>query len=119
MQFHSPGITNFLNRTDLEGDSAGLALGLSGLYEKGELKNEVKIAVTGALAADGSVSPVGGVKSKIIIAEQHGISYIILPKENVVEAEKAKLEGNLKIEIIVVEHTDQAVSSIAEINQVN
>ncbi|MEK4425349.1 S16 family serine protease [Solibacillus sp. FSL K6-1523] len=119
LQSDSPSIKNFFNREDLEGDSAGLALALSGLYEKGQLENTLSLAVTGAIDNKGNVSAIGSVISKILIAEKNNMPYIILPIGNEVEAQKVKLEKKLKIEIIAVEHIDEAVKEIEKINVSN
>ncbi|WP_234417354.1 MULTISPECIES: S16 family serine protease [unclassified Lysinibacillus] len=118
LNFESKNLEKFFNRDDIEGDSAGLALALSGLIEKKELHNNRPVAVTGAIDGFGNVMEIGSIKAKILIAEKYHLPYIILPVENATEAQKVKSEQNLNIEIIAVEHVDEAVSEIERIQTV-
>jgi len=106
----------FLNRTDLSGDSAGLGLALSGLIEKGELINQVTFGVTGALSATGEVLPIGMIKEKLLIAEEKGYPFMIIPSGNSTEAKKIIVEKNLKIEVLDVTHIDEAMELIDKWN---
>lgn len=106
----------FLNRTDLSGDSAGLGLALSGLIEKGELKNHVTFGVTGAISATGEVLPIGMIKEKLLIAEEKGYPFMIIPSGNSAEAKKIIVEKNLEIEVFDVTHIDESIELINEWN---
>lgn len=117
MQDDIPVINEFLNRENLVGDSAGLALGLSAMAHKGSLHNEIPIGVTGTLEPNGKVNEVGGIGGKMIISEQNGFPYIIIPVANRKEAETVKAEQKLAIEIIPVHHIDEAITVIQEINK--
>ncbi|MGB2991967.1 MAG: S16 family serine protease [Paenisporosarcina sp.] len=109
----------FLSRTDLSGDSAGLGLALSGLIEKGELKNHVTFGVTGALSATGEVLPIGMIKEKLLIAEEKGYPFMIIPSGNRTEAKKVIVEENLEIEVFDVNHIDESIVLINEWNAGN
>lgn len=112
----SSTINQFLNREDFEGDSAGLAAVLSGLIENGSFKNNVPIAVTGAIDGEGNVKGIGSMKAKILIAEKSGFSHILLPEENAKEAREVKDIHQLNIEIIEVATVDRAVMEIEKLN---
>ena len=112
-------INTFLNRTDISGDSAGLGLALSGLIEKGELKNHVTFGVTGALSATGEVLPIGMIKEKLLIAEEKGYPFMIIPSGNRTEAKKIIVEENLKIEVFDVNHIEELIELINEWNAGN
>ena len=109
-------IEDFLNREDLEGDSAGLATVLSGLLENSNFSNNVRIAVTGAIDDEGNVKGIGSMKAKILIAEQSGFSHILLPEENAKEASEVKDLHQLNIEIIEVATVENAVREIEKLN---
>ena len=109
-------INEFLSRENLVGDSAGLALGLTAMVHQGNLENEISIGVTGTLEPNGDVMEVGGIKEKVIIAEQTGLPFIIVPLANVEEAETVKSQQELAIEILTVSHIDEAVLAIKELN---
>lgn len=116
LQVESPFVDTFLQRDDVDGDSAGLALALNGLFEQGLFENEQRISVTGAIDAKGNVKEIGSADAKTLIAAKNGFSYILMPSENVAEAEKAKLMNALAIDIIGVDHIDEAVREITRIN---
>ena len=52
----------------------------------------------------------------MIISEQNGFPYIIVPYANREEAETVKAEQQLSIEILPVHHIDEAVMVIKELN---
>lgn len=110
-------VSEFLNRENLQGNSAGLALGLSQLYVQGEFENKVPITVTGTLEKDGTVLGIGMVEEKIKISEQSGFHYMMVPKQNEEEAHNVKVRDNLSIEIIAVSHINEAILKIQEINE--
>ncbi|WP_262174304.1 S16 family serine protease [Saccharococcus sp. Marseille-Q5394] len=109
-------INDFLNRDNLRGDSAGLALGLSAMVHQSSLHNRIPLGVTGTLEPNGDVNQVGGIAGKMMISEQNGFPYIIVPYANREEAETVKARENLAIEILPVHHIDEAVMAIKELN---
>ena len=112
-------MNTFLNRTDISGDSAGLGLALSRLIEKGELKNHITFGVTGALSATGEVLPIGMIREKLLIAEEKGYPFMIIPSGNRTEAKEVIVEGNLEIEVFDVNHIDESIALINEWNAGN
>lgn len=114
---NSSAINQFLEREDIEGDSAGLAAVLSALIEKGEVNNNVPVAVTGAIDSKGNVKEIGSIKAKTLIAEQSGFSHILLPVENEEEAKKVKNDEQLNINIIAVASIENAVANVKKLNE--
>jgi len=112
----STAVNRFLEREDIEGDSAGLATVLSALIEKGDVNNNVPIAVTGAIDSKGNLKEIGSIKAKTLIAEQSGFSHILLPVENEEEAKKVKKDEQLNINIIAVASIENAVKEIMRLN---
>ncbi|MGE7918213.1 S16 family serine protease [Viridibacillus sp. NPDC093762] len=110
-------INDFLNSDQIEGSSAGLGLALTGLILKGDLQNELKIAVTGAISETGDVIPIGILKEKMQIAEKSGFSLMIIPSANRKEAMEIQKKLNVSIKILDVAQVDEAVQLINELNK--
>lgn len=70
------------------GPSAGLAMTLSVLDEltPGELTGGASVAVTGTIAPDGSVGPIGGAGQKAVTARSVGATLFLVPTDNLDEA---------------------------------
>ncbi|HSJ38147.1 MAG TPA: S16 family serine protease [Planococcus sp. (in: firmicutes)] len=111
------GVGKYLEREDIEGNSAGLALALTGLIEQNKLVNELEFGVTGSLNEDGDVNHIGMVKEKLMIAEEKRYPFMIIPSENADEAEEVKKAQNLDIQIFAVSHIDEAVELINRLNE--
>jgi len=89
------------------GPSAGLAwaLGLYDLLTPGDLSGGRTIAVTGALGADGTVYPIGGIQEKVTAADAAGATLLIVPREN---ASAARAVGD-RVPIVAVDSFDDAL----------
>lgn len=110
-------IDEFLSRSNVEGNSAGLALVLSSLSEQGEFINDIRIGVTGAINKSGKAIEIGLVKEKVISANKIGLPYIILPIGNLDEGNDVVKSLNLPIEVIGVRSVDDAIQRIEELNR--
>ncbi|PYZ97642.1 hypothetical protein CR205_03340 [Alteribacter lacisalsi] len=107
---------DFFELDNLKGNSAGLALGLKAMYDRGELQNAVPIGITGAIERDGTVSAVGGIREKLLTSEAEGFSHVILPELNFAEAHAAKQNESLDVEIHGVRDIEHAADVIRELN---
>jgi Lon-like protease len=91
------------------GPSAGLAFALDIVDELGtDVDQGRRIVVTGELGLDGSVNPIGGVKQKVIGAEQAGADLFVVPEGNVEEA-RAHADG---IQVVAVGSFDEALDEL-------
>ncbi len=92
------------------GPSAGLPFALEIARQLGRnVTNGCRIAATGALALDGTVIPIGGIKQKTIGARRADVDYFLVPAgENAEEA--GENAGGL--EVIPVESFQQALRSL-------
>ena len=63
------------------GPSAGLAFTLALIDEltEGDLTGGRNIAVTGTIALDGTVGPIGGLEQKVHAVQQHGVEVFLIP----------------------------------------
>jgi PDZ domain-containing protein len=93
------------------GPSAGLPFALEIARQLGrDVTHGCRIAATGALALDGTVIPIGGVKQKTIGARRADVDYFLVPAgENAEDAE----ENAGGLEVIPVESFQQALQALA------
>ena len=93
------------------GPSAGLPFALEIARQLGrDVTRGCRIAATGALALDGTVIPIGGVKQKTIGARRADVDYFLVPAgENAEDAE----ENAGELEVIPVESFQQALRALA------
>lgn len=102
---------------NLHGNSAGLALTLSGKLQQEELKNETPIVLTGAIQKDGTVTRVGSVPEKLKIAEMAGFKHAVVPEADLEIAEEAKRKYKLQLEIKAVSHYEEALQYVEKLNR--
>jgi len=79
------------------GPSAGLAftLGVLDQLTPGSLTGGHKVAVTGAMSADGQVEPVGGVRQKAVAARHAGAELMLVPPDEYEDARSTA--GSMKV----------------------
>ncbi|MGH9393297.1 MAG: S16 family serine protease, partial [Terriglobales bacterium] len=72
------------------------------------------VAMTGEITLRGKVLPIGGVKEKLMAAHRHGITTIILPRDN--EKDLADLPDNIRalLQVHTVETMDQVLETALE-----
>ena len=93
------------------GPSAGLPFALEIVRQLGrDVTGGCRIAATGALALDGTVIPIGGVKQKTIGARRADVDFFLVPAEqNAAEARKYAED----LRVIPVESFQQALRTLA------
>ncbi len=106
---------------EIGGPSAGLAFTLALIDEltPGELTGGKNIAVTGTIALDGSVGPIGGLAQKASAVFQHGVEVFLVPASQLELADgedelRAQLDaaGHGDVEIIPVANLDEALQAL-------
>lgn len=97
------------------GPSAGLAFALDVMEElRGNVDRGLRVAATGELELDGGVSPVGGIKQKVIGARRSGADVFLVPAgDNAKEARR--YAGDLRV--IAVESFGQALRALATVSR--
>lgn len=99
------------NAGNVGGPSAGMMFSLA-IYDKltpGELTGDIRFAGTGTMEVDGSVGGIGGVKQKMIAAEQDGYDYFLAPRSNCPDVLGNEPEG---IEVVAVGTFDEALEVV-------
>ena len=82
--------------TPKDGPSAGITIFVAMVSAFSHRKVNPQVAMTGEITLRGDVTPVGGIKEKILAAKRAGISDIVLCGENrrdVEDIDKTYLEG--------------------------
>jgi PDZ domain-containing protein len=92
------------------GPSAGLAFTLAIIDDltEGDLTGGRRVAVTGTIAPDGSVGPVGGVEQKAITARHNDVGLMIVPKSEIADAKRGA--GNVRV--VGVDNVDEALAAL-------
>lgn len=93
-----------------DGPSAGVTI-LSAMFSllSGKVIKE-STAMTGELTLRGHVLPVGGIKEKLIAAHTTGIRNVIIPKRNLLEAEKCVNDEALSLRLVPCSFADEVLA---------
>jgi ATP-dependent Lon protease len=86
---------------------AALASELSGRPVRGD------VAMTGEITLSGRVLPVGGIKEKVLAARRHGITEVVLPRQNeknIKEDLTDELRGSLEIHYVT--HIEEVLALV-------
>jgi len=97
--------------TPKDGPSAGITIcvALTSAFTKNPIKPGV--AMTGEITLSGRVLGIGGVKEKILAAEQHNMTHVILPKDNKDDVDEFIDEVSPKLTLIFVETMDEVLKA--------
>lgn len=99
------------------GPSAGVmyALTLVDLLTEGDLVGGNVVAGTGTISADGEVGPIGGVRQKVVAAQDAGARHVLVPDLNYEDAVTVRREG---VEIHPISTLGEAVGVLEGISPV-
>ena len=103
-------VTVRINTQQVGGPSAGLAFTIALINDlsPGDITAGRKVAVTGAIFADGSVGPVGGIAQKVTTAHRDGAAAIIVPSSEQKDA-RAHAHG---LRVVPVNTIDDALRAL-------
>ena len=98
------------NLEDIGGPSAGLIFSLS-VYDQltpGALTGGHRIAGTGTISTEGAVGPIGGIRQKMVGAEESEAEFFLAPAENCDQVIGFEPEG---LEVVAVADFDEALTA--------
>jgi len=97
--------------TPKDGPSAGITIATALVSALTQNPTAPTMAMTGEITLQGRVLSIGGLKEKIIAAQQHGMTTVIVPEENRDDVEE--IEKELKLEgtkIVFVKNMDEVLN---------
>jgi ATP-dependent Lon protease len=97
-----------------DGPSAGITMITSIVSTYTGRKVRERIAMTGETTLRGRVTPIGGVKEKVLAAKRAGIHTILLPEENRKDVEEIKQEYVAGLTFHYVRTNDEVLSLALE-----
>jgi ATP-dependent Lon protease len=92
-----------------DGPSAGITLATSIVSALTSIPVRGDVAMTGEISLRGKVLPIGGVKEKLLAAHQHGISEILLPKDNEKDLPDVPEPIRRQLKVHFVQHMDEVL----------
>jgi ATP-dependent Lon protease len=97
-----------------DGPSAGVAMftALASLFTERPVRSDT--AMTGEISLRGLVLPVGGIKEKLAAAARAGLKRVLLPARNKKDAEEIGEETRKQIELVWLDHVEDAVTAALE-----
>lgn len=107
-----------VNLDGVGGPSAGMIFALTIVDEltPGSLTGGVPIAGTGEIDPDGTVSPIGGARQKVVAASEAGAEFFLSPRENCAEVlESVETQGIDDMQVVRVDTLGDARDSIESI----
>lgn len=105
------------NAVPKDGPSAGITIAVALISAlKGESINN-NIAMTGEISLHGKILPVGGLREKLMAAEQNSIKTVFVPKQNLEEIRSIKDTFIQKLEIVGIERSEELMDRIFVFNK--
>ena len=101
--------------TPKDGPSAGITMCVALISALTKKPLRAHLAMTGEITLQGRVLAIGGLKEKLLAAKQHGVTTVIIPKENSDDLHEVKKEIDLKgLNIIMVSTMDEVLPAAFE-----
>lgn len=99
-----------------DGPSAGVAMvsAIASLILNRPVSS--RLAMTGEITLRGAVTPVGGIKEKVIAAHRAGIQKVLLPKRNERDLKEVPAEVKASLEFIFVETVEEALHHVLDLS---
>jgi Lon-like protease len=89
------------------------ALGIYDVLTPGSLTDGKVIAGTGEIDAAGKVAPIGGIRQKLVGAQDDGAELFLVPADNCAEALKGNYDPD-KMRLVKVSTMEQALGEVQD-----
>lgn len=96
--------------TPKDGPSAGITICLALVSALTKNPIQKHIAMTGEITLRGRVLGIGGLKEKLLAAQQHNIKTVLVPEENKDDLDEVLKDTKISLEIKFVKHMDEVLS---------
>ena len=93
-----------------DGPSAGITMATAILSAVTEIPVYADVAMTGEITLRGRVLPIGGLKEKLLAANQAGMKRVLVPAENRPDVEEISEEITDGLKIIYVKHMKEVLT---------
>ena len=93
--------------TPKDGPSAGITMATALLSAVTNRKVRGDVAMTGEISLRGRVLPIGGLKEKLLAANQAEVKVVCVPEQNRKDVEELDEEITKGMEIVFVEHVEK------------
>ena len=92
-----------------DGPSAGITMATCITSALTKISVKRNVAMTGEITLRGRVLPIGGLKEKLLAAKASNTKVVLIPKENVFDIKNIPKDVTKGLNIIPVDHVDQAL----------
>ena len=100
-----------------DGPSAGLAIAMVIASTIMQVPSKADVAMTGEITLTGEVLEIGGLKEKLLAANQNRLSKVLIPESNIKDLEKIPDEILQTLHIIPVKHINEAWQHVLVLDQ--
>ena len=97
--------------TPKDGPSAGITMCVALVSALTKNPTKADVAMTGEITLRGRILAVGGLKEKLLAAQQHGMKTVLVPRENEDDVDEILKEVQTKIKIIFVDNMDEVLEN--------
>ncbi len=95
--------------TPKDGPSAGITMCVALVSALTKNPTLPDVAMTGELTLRGRVLSIGGLKEKLLAAQQHDIKTVLVPKENADDVDEILKEIKINLNIVFVDNMDEVL----------
>jgi ATP-dependent Lon protease len=99
-----------------DGPSAGITMAMALLSAIGGKPASTDVAMTGEITLRGQILPIGGLNEKLLAAKRHGLTKVLIPKENEVDLREIPDKVKEGLNIIPIEKIEDAIPHLFNSN---